>query len=143
MFVTRNKNNACIKKNKNFLILILTMSGIRPQQQQPQASDTPQQPPPPAPSGAVISVDKLWQIGISLVLLLTIVLVGYFMLRAFWRYLQHKLVEFSRRSAEQATEADDEQQQQQQDDDGEDEEPEERIIVQKKKKTTGANVRRK
>jgi Sec-independent protein translocase protein TatA len=124
---------------------ILTMSGIRPQQQQqqPQTSDTPQQPPPPpAPSGAVISVDKLWQIGISFVLLLTIVLVGYFMLRAFWRYLQHKLVEFSRRSAEQATEADDEQQQQQ-DDDGEDEEQEERIIVQKKKKTTGASVRRK
>lgn len=133
------------KENKKILILILTMSGIRPQQQQqqqPQASDTPQQP-PSAPPGAVISVDKLWQIGISLVLLLTIVLVGYFMLRAFWRYLQHKLVEFSRRSAEQATEADDEQLQQQQDDDGEDEEPEERIIVQKKKKPTNASVRRK
>ena len=130
---------------------ILTMSGIRPQQQQqpqPQASDTPQQPPPAPPhsatgsSGAVISVDKLWQIGISLVLLLTIVLVGYFMLRAFWRYLQHKLVEFSRRSAEQATEADDEQQQQQ-DDDGEDEEPEERNIVKKKKNLANTSVRRK
>lgn len=114
------------------------MSGIRPQQQQQQqASDAPPQPSATTSNGAVISVDKLWQIGISLVLLLTIVLVGYFMLRAFWRYLQHKLVEFSRRSAEQATEADDEQQQ----NDDDDEEEEERIIV-KKKKTTNT-VRRK
>jgi Sec-independent protein translocase protein TatA len=114
------------------------MSGIRPQQQQQQASDAP--PPQQPVAGAVISVDKLWQIGISLVLLLTIVLVGYFMLRAFWRYLQHKLVEFSRRSAEQATEADDEQQQ---DENDEDEDQEERIIVKKKKKTNSASVRRK
>ncbi|MBX9636385.1 MAG: hypothetical protein K2Q45_02400 [Nitrosomonas sp.] len=92
-------------------IFILKMSGIRPQQpgQPEQTTTTTTQPPVGAD---VVSVEKLWRIGIFVSLALTILLVGYFMFRAYWRYFQHKLFELARRQQEQ--DQDDLQQQQQQ-----------------------------
>lgn len=81
---------------------ILKMSGIRPQQPgQPEQSTTTTTTTQPPVGADVVSVEKLWRIGIFVSLALTILLVGYFMFRAYWRYFQHKLFELARRQQEQ------------------------------------------
>jgi len=71
----------------SFLWFFLGMSNIRPQQtpQQPEQSTTTQLPP------GTVSIDKIWNLGITLTLFILILVVGFFMTRGFWRFAMHKL----------------------------------------------------
>ena len=61
------------------------MSNIRPQQEQQPPPSTGSQLPP-----NVVSVDKIWNYGISFTLIALILLVGLFMIRAFWNIAWYK-----------------------------------------------------
>jgi len=115
------------------------MSNIRPQQEPPSTQQQQQQ--PPLPPGTV-SVDKIWNLGITFLLLILIILVGFFMIKGFWRYAMYKVDAWlmNRRGETQKKRAAvPVQQQQQEEDDEEEEEEEEPVVVVRKK----GNARRR
>lgn len=151
-----------ICKNKLFgfysnieVCFFCSMSNIRPQ----APDQTPPPPPPPQqqlPPG-VISVDKLFNIGLTLVLLLSIVVIGFFSLRGFWRFANYKLnlwLEGRSAAATAAAELSKKKKsskkqkvvvQDEEEDDEEEEEPEEEevIVVKRKPQTAGGGGRRR